>query len=164
MQIKWKFEWKWTANVHIARESAHVWWVWVERQSETAKREIVTYKRDDNSLGVAFAFSCAAYSEERNSRIAFLFERNFSTIFSRFSRLCHFFQHSFHAYRHLLENLRATNRELSTLRHENHFISKNFTYRFTRTSITCTWYNDLIKATDKSWKFHVSWKGRAAFL
>lgn len=49
MQIKGKFEWKWTANVHIARVSAHVWWVWAERQSETAKREIVTWKRDDDS-------------------------------------------------------------------------------------------------------------------
>lgn len=30
MQIKWKFEWKWTANVHIARLAAHVWWVLCE--------------------------------------------------------------------------------------------------------------------------------------
>lgn len=31
---------KMNLNVHIARESAHVWWVWTERQSKKAKREI----------------------------------------------------------------------------------------------------------------------------
>ena len=90
MQIKWKFEWKWTANVLLDWESAHVWWVWMERQSEKAKREVHERDGDCERDGWFFAFAFGEW--DGILWIAFYFKWNFLTIFGVFS--CSFWQFS----------------------------------------------------------------------